>query len=226
MRRLLDRPLGVLTLENTPTNFPGSLVHPETFEFPVLWRPVPGAWVSNVVPGDPAVEPAYVSTAQALVADGAVAITTNCGFAIRYQKTLAKALRVPVATSSLLLLPMLAAVVQGRIGILTFDARPLTQDVLRLAGLPADAQIAVAGLEGTKTWDIMSMPNAPITLEQMRGDLIERIERLRRDHPDITTLLFECAGFAPLSADVRKLTGLPAYDVVTSAELLMSGIIG
>src|SRR4051794_19347477 len=113
-------PLGVLQLENKPVMFLGSLGNPKTFSFPTLYRTVAGAWASNVVPGDPAMEAAFVSAAKELVAEGAAAITTNCGFTLRYQRAMAEAVPVPVATSSLLLLPFLAATTRGCIGILTF----------------------------------------------------------------------------------------------------------
>lgn len=216
--------LGILQLQNKPTMFRGSMSHPGTFAFPIVTLPVPGAWVSNVVPGDPKVEPAFVSAAQELVRQGAVALTTNCGFAIRHQQAIAQAVPVPVATSTLLVVPLVAAMTSGKIGLITFDARPLTAGVLRMAGIADDAPVVIAGLEGTQTWEIMSRPDAPITPDQMEDDVLAVIESLRRRVPSVSVLVFECAGFPVVSAGIRRATRLPVYDVTTVANLLMSGV--
>jgi hypothetical protein len=216
--------LGVLQLQNKPTMFRGSVSHPDTFPFPIVTLAVPGAWVSNVVPGDPKLEHAFVSAAQELVRQRAVALTTNCGFAVRHQRAIAAAVSVPVATSALLMVPLVAALTSGKIGLITFDARPLTSGVLRMAGIADDAPVVIAGLESTPTWEIMSRPDAPITLGQMQDDLLAVIESLRRRIPSVTALLFECAGFPAASESVRKATRLPVYDVTSMANLLMSGV--
>jgi hypothetical protein len=204
--------------------FQGNLSYPDTFTFPVITQAVLGAWVSNVVPGDPRVEPAFVATARSLVRHGAVALTTNCGFAIRHQRAIASAVSVPVATSALLLVPMVAATTSGTVGIVTFDARPLTQGVLRLAGVAEDAPIAVVGLEGTDTWEIMSRPDAPITPAQIEDDLLVAIASLRKREPSLSALVLECAGFPVAAPKLREVTRLPVYDVTSLANLLMAGV--
>jgi hypothetical protein len=65
------------------------MVNPATFEFPVISETVTGAWVENVVRGDPALEPAYIAAARRLVERGAIAISSNCGFSIRHQPAVA-----------------------------------------------------------------------------------------------------------------------------------------
>lgn len=216
--------LGVLQLQNKPMMFPGNLSYRGTFTFPVITQAVPGAWVSNVVPGDPQLEPAFVATARSLVRQGAVALTTNCGFAIRHQRAMASAVSVPVATSALLLVPMVAATSSGTIGIVTFDARPLTDDVLRLAGVAEDERIAVVGLEGTATWEIMSRPDAPITPAQVEEDLLVAISSLRKRELSLSALVLECAGFPVAAPRLREVTALPVYDVTSLASLLMAGV--
>lgn len=83
------------------------MLNPETFDFATISETVAGAWVENVVRGDPALEPAYVAAARRLVERGAVAITSTCGFSIRHQAAVAASVNVPVIMSSLLLLPAL-----------------------------------------------------------------------------------------------------------------------
>ncbi|MCP1835500.1 hypothetical protein J2R76_003837 [Bradyrhizobium sp. USDA 4532] len=216
--------LGILQLQNVPQTMAGSLSNPATFSFPTIFRQVPGAWTKNVVLGgeDKKLEAAFISAAKELVSDGAVAITSNCGFTVKYQKAMTQALSVPVSMSSLLLLPYLMATVKGRVGILTFDSRPLTSDLLKCAGIESRDRIAVAGIEYSETWEIMSGPENNYTTPQVSKDLQAAIAFMRKRYDDVEAILFECAGFPIATQEVRKQTQLPVYDAVTNANLLMS----
>ncbi|QOG21067.1 hypothetical protein [Bradyrhizobium sp. SEMIA] len=218
--------LGILQLESTPQSLPGSISNPATFSFPTICRRVPGASVENVVfgAGDDQMKAAFVNTAKSLLRDGAVAITSNCGFTIKYQTAVAKVLSVPVSMSSLLLLPYLLATIKGHVGIVTFDSNRLTWDLLKLAGVGSRARIAVAGIENSETWRVMSKPENNTTVSQMIKDLLAAISVMRKRHHDVEAILFECAGFTAVAREVRELTRLPVYDAVTNAKLLMSGI--
>lgn len=217
--------LGLLQLQNTPQTMAGSLSNPTTFPFPTICRRVPGAWVKNVVLGaeDDRMEAAFISAAKELVRDGAVAITTNCGFTIKYQKAMAQALSVPVSTSSLLLLPYLTTTIKGRVGVLTFDSRPLTFDLLKLTGVETHDRIAVAGIENSKTWKAMSTPENNYTVSQLAGDVLAAVALLRKQHDDVAAILFECAAFPIVAQGIREQTRIPVYDAVTNAKLLMGG---
>ncbi|MCP3441182.1 hypothetical protein [Bradyrhizobium sp. CCGUVB14] len=103
---------------------PGAVLNPATFDFPVIVETVEGAWVENVVRGDPTLEPAFIAAARRLVERGAAAISSTCGFSIRHQPAVAASVQVPVAMSSLLLLPMLLRQLppKAKIAVLTYDA--------------------------------------------------------------------------------------------------------
>ncbi|APG14904.1 hypothetical protein BKD09_41910 [Bradyrhizobium japonicum] len=221
-----SRVLGILQLYCTPQMLAGSVSNPATFSFPTICRRVPGASVNNVVFGavDDQLEVEFVSTAKRLLRDGAVAITTNCGFMIKYQRAVAQELSVPVSMSSLLLLPYLIETIKGRVGIVTFDSRPLTLDLLRLAGVESHDRIAVVGIENSETWRVMSEPENSTTASKMIEDLLAAIALMRKRHDGVEAILFECAGFTAVAQDVRKQTRLPVYDAVSNANLLMSGI--
>ena len=94
--------IGILMLEARFPRIPGDMGNAQTWEFPVLYRVVPGASPHRVVRERAAglLEP-FVAAARSLVADGAEAITTNCGFLSLFQAELAAALPVPVLTSAL-----------------------------------------------------------------------------------------------------------------------------
>ncbi|MER9793659.1 hypothetical protein [Mesorhizobium sp. M0213] len=60
-------------------------MNPTTFDFPVISQAVAGAWPDQMVPGDPALEPACIAAARRLIERGAIAISSNWGFFIRHQ---------------------------------------------------------------------------------------------------------------------------------------------
>lgn len=218
--------IGMLQLDIPPNNTPGSINSPATYPFPIICRRVPGAVVSNTAygQGDDHMASAWVETARMLVAEGAVAISSNCGFSIKYQTAIAQTVPVPVATSSLLLLPFLLSITDGRVAVITFDSRPLTPGLLLLSGVKSLDRVIVAGIENSETWEAMSRPENDYTIPQLANDLIASISRLRLRQPDIKVILFECAAFPLAAKQVREHTGLPVFDAVTNAKLLMSGI--
>src|SRR3546814_1756955 len=81
---------------------------------------------------------AFIDAVWTLVEEGATLVTTSCGFLVTAQKALADALPVPVVTSSLLQIPQVqAGLPEGRrVGVITFDARRLSQPQPAAAGAP------------------------------------------------------------------------------------------
>jgi hypothetical protein len=108
-RKQRPRPvLGLLALENPIPRPPGDVGNPATYPGPVLVKTVPGATIDRLVRrGDPALLAPLLEAARELVARGAAAVSTTCGFFILFQAELAAALPVPVALSSLLQLPQI-----------------------------------------------------------------------------------------------------------------------
>ena len=102
--------LGVLMLEARFPRIPGDMGNAGTWPFPVLLRVVRGASPERVVlAGAPGLLDPLVEAARDLVDLGAEGITTNCGFLSLFQRELAERVGVPVATSSLMQVPMVQA---------------------------------------------------------------------------------------------------------------------
>ena len=108
----------------------------------MLYRVVRGASPERVVlnAARRAAADDFLAAAADLVADGAEAITTNCGFLSLFQRELAAHVRVPVATSALLQVPWVQATLPPgkRVGVITVSAQSLTPRHLEAAGVPLD----------------------------------------------------------------------------------------
>jgi Asp/Glu/hydantoin racemase len=215
--------LGILQLENRPMTVPGAMGHPGTFAYPVRR----GAWVDGVVRGDPDLAGAYVEAARALEQGGVAAITTNCGFSVLYQAALREAVAVPVASSSLLLCPLVSSLApgHGKIGVLTYDARHLGERHLRAAGFTGEvSSVVVAGIEGTASWAELGKPEPAVDATRLAADVREAAARLLITHPEVGALLLECAAFTPFAAQIRADAGRPVFDLVTLADALMASV--
>jgi hypothetical protein len=147
-KSIYGAPLGILMLEARFPRIAGDMGNGTTWPFPVLFRVVRGASPEKVVvQGARGLLPAFVEAARDLVDLGAEAITTNCGFLSLFQRELAEAVRVPVATSSLMQVPWVQATLPPgqRVGVLTVNRSGLTPAHLAAAGVPADTP-----MEGTE----------------------------------------------------------------------------
>ena len=101
--------VGVLMLDTRFPRIPGDMGNASTFPFPVRYHRVDGAAPDLVVRrGAEGLLDAFVDAARYLEREGVGAITTNCGFLVKFQRQMAAAVRVPVFTSSLLLVPFVA----------------------------------------------------------------------------------------------------------------------
>ncbi|MGE0095666.1 MAG: hypothetical protein AB7M05_18250 [Alphaproteobacteria bacterium] len=222
------RSLGFLNLERGPSPFaprPGALLNPATFDFPIIVETVEGAWADRVLPGDPSLEPACIAAAQRLVARGAVAISANCGFFIRHQAAVAAAVKVPVALSSLLLMPVLLRQLApaAKLAVVTADSTLFGDDLLEGCSASDRARIVIGGVEGGALLrNEMMRPPPPTEDADIEADVTARVAKLRAAHPDIAALLFECTAFPRVTSSVRRKTGLPIYDITTLCRMTMA----
>ncbi|MGY4399218.1 hypothetical protein [Bradyrhizobium sp. USDA 3315] len=228
------RSLGILKLEiglspnaAPPIPRPGSLLNPTTFEFPIITETVTGAWADVVIRGDPAVEPAYVAAAQRLIKRGAVAISSNCGFSIRHQAAVASSVNVPVAMSSLLLVPALLRQLPptAKLAVVSADSRHCGEDLLGITDPGDRMRVVVGGIEDGKLLkNEMKRPPTPTDVADIEVDVAACVARLRAAHPEIAALLFECTAFPLVTAVIRQITRLPIYDITTICRMTMSSI--
>jgi hypothetical protein len=193
----------------------------------VLREVIDSAWVETTVQGDPALEKPTLAAARRLLAGGADIITSNCGFLIRHQAAVAAALPVPVALSSLILVPTLLRGLPpaGSLAILTYDSRCVSADLLGLAD-PADrSRVVVAGVEGGIYWkNELARPPVPTDPEIHQQEVLDCLERARAGEPSIALVLLECAGFPPFAPAIRARTGLPVFDITDLCRLALGSI--
>jgi Asp/Glu/hydantoin racemase len=216
--------VGILMLDTQFPRIPGDMGNALTFPFPVRYHRVRGADPDLVVRrGAAGLLPAFVDGARALEQEGVGAVTTNCGFLVKYQRELAAAVNVPVFTSALLLVPLVSRLLPPgrRVGILTVSGGSLAREHLDAAGISADLPIAVAGLETEKEFTrVLLGDELELDVNLAREEHLRVARRLVAEHPDVGALVLECTNMPPYTADLQRETGLPVFDIVSLVTLV------
>lgn len=212
--------LGVLTLD---TRFPralGDVGNAATWPFPVAYRIVDGAYPERLAQTetDPDLLESFIDGVRDLERHGVRAIITSCGFLAAHQPALTAAATVPVFASPLLQVPIAARCIRSdqQVGILTARA-VLTEQHFRGAGWrstdistvqaapPADSEF-VRTFVGNR---------AQVDINVVDREVEELAARLMEQHPGVGAIVLECANFSPFSPTVRRVTGLPVFDLYT-----------
>ena len=224
-------PLGVLILDTRFPRVPGDAGYPGTFGVRVLYQRLPRATAVRVVrEGDAGLLDACRNAARDLVSRGAVAVTTTCGFLAPFQDRLASAVDVPVLTSSLLLVPLIARMVgPGRaVGVLTIERRSLRPAHQAGAGAHPDVPVVVGGLDevadGRFHRQILE-DETELDVATARAEHREAARRLVAAHPEVAAIVLECANMPPYRADVQGASGRPVWDLTDLVRLVLAGVL-
>jgi hypothetical protein len=220
--------VGILMLDTQFPRIPGDMGNASTFPFPVRYQRVEGADPDLVVRrGAAGLLPAFIEGAHQLQHEGVGAITTNCGFLVKFQRELAAAVRVPVFTSSLLLVPLVHRLLPPgrRVGIMTVNAGTLIQEHLDGAGIGGDIPIAVAGMETEKEFTRVLVGNELVLdVDAAREEHVRVARRLVAEHSDIGAIVLECTNMPPYAADIQRETGLPVFDIVSLVTMVHAAL--
>ncbi|MER8860004.1 hypothetical protein NKI09_20490 [Mesorhizobium sp. M0757] len=199
--------------------------HPDNYERAILSQNVPGATVDATLSADPRLAQPFVETAKSLEAKGAKLIVSNCGYVIAYDSAVRHSVSVPVATSSLLLLPFIVQLLREseKVGILTFDSSKLTRRHLTLAWPSmADSCISLSGLEGTPSWEEITGFGV-YDPEKLFRDSSLALQRLC-DDPRVAIILVECCALCSFVPRYRVQAKRPIFDAVSMTRLLIEGL--
>ena len=218
--------LGILMLEARFPRIPGDMGNAGTWPFPVLFKVVAGATPQRVV-----AEKAkglladFIAAARELAAVGADGITTNCGFLSLYQRELAGAVGVPVATSSLMQVALIESTLPAgkRVGVLTVSAANLTPEHLAAIGL--DASLPVVGTDQGREFTRVMLANEPtMDVALAEQDILDAGGELLRRYADIGAILLECTNMVPYARALRDRYGLPVYDIYSFMTWFHAGL--
>lgn len=228
-RNVYGYSIGVLMLDTVFPRIPGDIGHAGTFPFPVLYHRVRQAFPSRVIrEADPALLDGFIEGARALEAAGVLAVTTSCGFLSMFQRQLAEAVRVPVFTSALMLVPMVARMLgpDRVIGVLTVDSGSLGPRHLAEMGITEEIPVVVAGLEKGHAFSPVLLDNElELDVEAARREHVEVARDLLERHPQVGAIVLECTNMPPYAAAIRQATGLPVFDITSLMRMVHAALV-
>lgn len=226
-KSIYGAPLGILMLEARFPRILGDMGNGLTWNFPVLFRVVRGASPTRVVEqGAAGLLDTFIDAARDLVDLGAEGITTNCGFLSLFQRELAEAVQVPVATSSLMQVPWVQAILPPgqRVGVITVNKAGVTPRHLEAAGVPLD--VPMEGTEGGREFFrvLIRAEKNDLDVDLARQDILDAAARLVSAHPKVGAIVLECTNMPPYAAAVAEATGLPVHDIYSMINWFHAGL--
>jgi len=220
-------PLGIIMLDTRFARIPGDIGAPASFAHPVLHHVVRGADPARVVAaGAPGLAAPFEAAARRLERRGAQVITTSCGFLAPFQTDLQAAVAVPVLTSALFEVPVIArGLPAGQVpGILTISARSLGPAHLDAAGIGPDIPIGAPDPSGSFVRGILG--NAPgLDPRAAAAQMVAAARALVHAHPRIGALVLECTNMPPYARAVEQATGRPVHTILTALRRRFPGLI-
>jgi hypothetical protein len=218
--------VGILMVRSQFRRWPGDIGHAGTWSFPVQYRIVHEAVPARMTRLHSAslLEP-FKAAAQELIDGGVDGITTTCGFLSIYQRELADFCSVPVATSSLLQVPMVERMLPTgkRVGILTYDGAALNGPYLRAVGIAEDTPVVGMPPNSEFVRSIREGDDS-VSFAVLRDEVLQATKQLLQRHPDVGAIVAECTNLTPFSADMSDRFGLPVFDAVTMVNCLYASL--
>jgi hypothetical protein len=218
--------VGVITLDTKLPRAHGDVANARTWPFPMLYRVARGASPHVVVhERGQGLNQILVDTAKELVASGARGITTTGGFLSLFQDELSAACGIPVASSSLMQIPLVQKLLPPgkRVGVVTIHGPRLGADHLIAAGAPGDTPV-VGTEEGEELTRVLLKGETRLDLEKAERDVVTAGRQLVERHPDIGAIVLECHNMAPYSAALSAAVRLPVYDLYSFIVWFQAGL--
>ena len=218
--------VGILMLDTKWPRPPGDTGNALTWPFPVLYKVVPGASARVVIHEQGrGLGPAFLKAAEELVKEGADGITTTGGFLAIFQDQLSKHVQVPVASSSLMQVPLVQRLLPPgkRVGVLSVQGDRITPEHWDAVGAPHDTP--VMGTEGGREFTrVMLGDTMDMDYETAEQDILEAGETLMKRHPDIGAIVTENHNMAPYAAALNRRLRVPIFTVYTFVTWFHAGL--
>lgn len=218
--------IGIMVLDTGFERLPGDVAHAGSWTFPVQYRVVTGVRPQDVIEGNPEKAlPAFYRAIDDLVALGVDGISTSCGFLAMVHPQLRAYSPVPVASSSLLQIPLILAMLPAgkTVGVIVSDRKAMTEQHFRNVGAPVGLPLGELAHDGPIRANMRN--NAlSVSYDAQERDVLKTVEAMLAETPSIGAIVSECANLPPYSRAIEREFGLPVYDIVTLVEWLHAGL--
>ncbi len=222
-------PIGILILNASYPCIPGNVGNATSFPFPVRYKQVSEASIQGLLHNrDPALLQPFIKGAQELEAEGVRAIAGACGFMALFQREIADAVRIPVAMSSLLLIPFIRQILPRgkRLGIITANSEVLTKAHFQAVGVQDQADLVLQGMQHCQEFKgAVLEEKGTLNSEIMEQEVLNVAKEMTGSNQDIGAVLLECSDLPPFASAVQQAVSLPVFDFITMIKLLHSAVV-
>jgi len=231
--------IGIVLLDRKYPLLPGNVGNASTYDFPVRIKVLEGSWDPPFPPFrdeqghyKPAMQN-FIRLLQEFEAEGVRAITCACGFFAATQKEAAAAVKIPVFTSSLLLIPLVYQMLQPgqKVGILTAYSPRLIDEpdvFLRPLGINKSIPLAILGLnekECPEFYEVVGDRRREMNVDKMRNEILTFARRLVEHNPDIGAIVLECSDFPTYAAAIQEEVKLPVFDYIMMINMVHQAVV-
>lgn len=137
-------------------------------------------------------------------------------------------LDIPVALSSLVQLPWIAATLKPdeKIAVLTANEESCTPDLLRACSVPDEVieRCVIRGLGKEPQFKVILDDSCEFDNAQIKQELLGKAEEIVREYPETGTFLLECTEMPPYAYLIQAATQCRVYDFITMLNWVHSGL--
>eukprot|EP00746_Dinoflagellata_sp_MGD_P015692 gnl/MRDRNA2_/MRDRNA2_134978_c0_seq1.p1 gnl/MRDRNA2_/MRDRNA2_134978_c0~~gnl/MRDRNA2_/MRDRNA2_134978_c0_seq1.p1 ORF type:complete len:370 (-),score=70.02 gnl/MRDRNA2_/MRDRNA2_134978_c0_seq1:40-1149(-) len=225
--------LGVVRLDYFYDPVPGDIDHPDSYDYDVYFRVVPGMTFEMAKSGKmtPVVQQRFFEAIDWLDKEkGVSGITADCGFMMWFQPLARQRSTKPIFMSSLVQLPAVtgAYAEHEKIAIVTASRSsimPMRHLIHDETGVdPDDQRYIFVGAEDVPHFGEEVALGKPVDVEKATPGVVDLALQVKAKFPSLRAFLLECTEMPPYSDAIRRATGLPVYDAITAADMFMSGM--
>lgn len=222
-------PIGIIYIDEVfYPMLPGNVVNAYTYDFPVRMRAVEGLDVPDLFNMGESVYDHIMDACKKLEAEGVRAISSACGFFGNYQDKVAEAMDIPVAISSLVQIPWIAALLKKnqKIGVITADASSLHPGTFESCGVSKELQkrLVIKDAKQTKEFNCVIEQRGYWDNTVAKQELVEKALEIVREFPDTGAILLECSDMPPYASAIQAEVQLPVFDFITLIKWLHSSV--
>lgn len=223
--------LGIIRLDYDYPPAPGDIDCPDSYEYDVYYRVVPGLTFEMCQKGTMTmqVQAEFIEAIKYLVSKGVVGITGDCGFMMYYQELARNYTKKPVFMSALAQLPAItcAFACDELIAIFTANGdslKPMRSLIKEECGVdPEEKRFIIVGCEDVPGFEAVAL-GEKVDVQAVTPGIVAKAKQVIAKHPTIRAILMECTELPPYSDAVRAATGLPVYDAITGCNFFVTGM--
>lgn len=216
--------VGIIYIEecNYPM-VPGNVVNAYSYDFPVLMRGVPNLTADRVFNADVTLADDLIELGEYMIKkQGIRALCSACGFFGNFHSEVAAALDVPVAMSTLVMVPWIKTLLKPgqKIGMITADASSLSDNLYRNCFVDNPDILVIKDLRNEPEFSCLFDYRGEFDNDIVKKEVVNKALEFMACSDDIGAILFECSDLPPYAYAVQAAIQLPVFDFNTLIRFL------